>query len=384
MTTTRDCARRAAAGLRAFAGRREAMPVMVGFDGFVDSIVHVVDSRKDAATYTTVPTIARFGEKVSAAAGRSANFELVVARTKLGGNGPIMASALVALGLPVTYLGALGYPVLHPVFAELGRKSTTLSFAEPGVTDALEFADGKLMLGKHASLGDVNLTRLLEVVGAARLRAVVEESRLLAMVNWTMLTSLTGIWRYLIDDVLPGLDRRQPRRLVFVDLADPEKRPRQDLLAAVRLCAEFTPFADVTLGLNLKEAAQVAQALGVSSPECASASLVATAREIRAELGVATVVIHPRERAAAATRVATDTESAELPGPFVREPVLSTGAGDNFNAGFVLAQLSGMSLAECLSCGMAASGYYVRRGSSASLEQLAAFCEELPGPETVG
>ena len=55
-----------------------------------------------------------FGAKVSAAAGKSANFEIVPQTTKLGGNGPIMSFALSTLGAPVHYVGMLGYPGNSP------------------------------------------------------------------------------------------------------------------------------------------------------------------------------------------------------------------------------------------------------------------------------
>jgi hypothetical protein len=51
---------------------------------------------------------------------------------KLGGNGPIMANALGAYGNDVTYIGNLGAPALHPVFAEFGESATVYSIAEPG------------------------------------------------------------------------------------------------------------------------------------------------------------------------------------------------------------------------------------------------------------
>ncbi len=119
--------------------------------------------------YEAMKTIDVLGDKILAAAGQSSNYELLVKQTKLGGNGPIMANALAAAGLPVTYIGNLGYPAMHPVFAELAKRAKeVISIAEPGHTDALEFEDGKLMLGKHQTLGDISWENLLQRVGKER------------------------------------------------------------------------------------------------------------------------------------------------------------------------------------------------------------------------
>ncbi|MDR3632255.1 MAG: hypothetical protein P4L84_00385, partial [Isosphaeraceae bacterium] len=138
-----------------------ARPVVVGLDGFVDAITAVVDKRYSAEHYDPVRTIGALAEKIRRAAGESSNYELVVKQRKLGGNGPILANAFAALGLSVTYLGALGHPVLDPVFDDLARRAKVFSVAQPGQTDALEFDDGKLMLGKHESLGDVSWENLV-------------------------------------------------------------------------------------------------------------------------------------------------------------------------------------------------------------------------------
>src|SRR5580704_12833660 len=136
--------------------RAAHLSAFVGLDGFVDEILHVVDKRESAEVYQRLATIAQLGARLSAAAGKSANVELVNQITKLGGNGPIMANALASFGLKVTYLGNLGYPNLHPVFQEFARRAEVHSIAEPGTTDALEFEDGKIMVGKHTSLKQVN------------------------------------------------------------------------------------------------------------------------------------------------------------------------------------------------------------------------------------
>src|SRR5471032_2203928 len=118
---------------------------LAGLDGFVDNIIDVVDKRADALNYTRVETIAALGERISRAAGLSSNIELVVRQQKLGGNGPIMANALIENGLNVTYIGCLGAALPHAVFTDMvARCKACYTLCDPGVTDALEFRDGKV------------------------------------------------------------------------------------------------------------------------------------------------------------------------------------------------------------------------------------------------
>jgi sugar/nucleoside kinase (ribokinase family) len=348
---------------------------LVGLDGFVDNIISVVDKRQDHATYDAIRTIDAFGKKVCNAAGQSSNYELVIKQQKLGGNGPIMANALASFGIDVTYIGNLGYPTVHPVFDDFATKAHVISIAEPGYTDALEFEDGKLMLGKIQSLGDVNWDNLLGRVGKDKLRSLLGESKLVGMVNWTMLPHMSRIWAKLLDEVIPNVERHE--RKLFVDLADPEKRTHHDILEALKLLTRFQDQVDVILGLNLKESMEVADVLGLPGQSEPEAHIEATAKAIRAELNLHCVVIHPRRGAAAATA----DESGIFYGPFVQQPKISTGAGDHFNAGFCLGRVLGFGIEESLCCGVATSGYYVRTAISPSAAELASFIAELPPPQ---
>src|SRR6188474_740396 len=113
---------------------------LIGLDGFVDFIIDVVDKRTGPENYTRVETIASLGERISRAAGLSSNLELVVRQQKLGGNGPIMANALIENGLNVSYIGCLGAGQPHAVFADMAaRCKGCYTLCDPGVTDALEF-----------------------------------------------------------------------------------------------------------------------------------------------------------------------------------------------------------------------------------------------------
>jgi hypothetical protein len=173
---------------------------LIGLDGFVDEIIAVVDKRLDLKRYEPMKTISVLGQKILQAAGQSSNYELLVTQTKLGGNGPIMANALASAGLGVTYIGCLGYPGLHPVFADFAKRAEVYSIAEPGHTDALEFEDGKLMLGKHQSLGDINWDNLVGRVGKERMVELVSGAKLIGMVNWTMLPFMSDIWSRILRE----------------------------------------------------------------------------------------------------------------------------------------------------------------------------------------
>ena len=83
--------------------------VLVGLDGFVDTIVTPVGLRRSAGdNFTPIGTLAEFGQRIVAAAGKSTNIELYPRIDKLGGNGPIMANAMCAAEARVTAVGVLG------------------------------------------------------------------------------------------------------------------------------------------------------------------------------------------------------------------------------------------------------------------------------------
>src|SRR5438034_70486 len=139
--------------------------VFIGADGFVDSIISVVEKRYSPTKYDAVASIDAMGKKIVAAAGKSANFEMWVKLQKLGGNGPIMADAMASAGFNVAYVGMVGYPQIHAAFAPLARKAKAIGITDPGFTDALEFEDGKLLMGKYGGVNDINWKNLVDRVG---------------------------------------------------------------------------------------------------------------------------------------------------------------------------------------------------------------------------
>lgn len=375
---TRDqIAKQTAKKLSAGAPTLKSTKAFIGLDGFVDEIIAVVDKRTSLTDYEPVRTIGQLGQKMLNAAGQSSNYELIVKQMKLGGNGPIMSNALASFGLSVTYVGTLGYPVIHPVFKEMAGRAKVISIADAGHTDALEFEDGKLMFGKITSMNDVTWANLLSRVSEVELRRMVDESTLFGFVNWTMLPHMSDIWERLRTEVMPKVSKKN--RKFFVDLCDPEKRTHGDIEGALRILSNLQESVDVILGLNLKESLAILEVLGLATPKDPEAAIEGTAKAIRELMKIYCCVVHPRSGAAAALAGA----GAKFTGPFVRQPKISTGAGDHFNAGFALGQVLGLDLEECLCCGVGTSGYYVRTAVSPTAVQLAEFLEELPGGESL-
>ena len=224
------------------------------------------------------------------------------------------------------------------------------------------------MFGQMRSFDEITYERICEVMGETAFHDDLSAAQLVALVNWTMVPNMTAVYLALLERALPRLPAA-PGRIFFFDLADPEKRSADDLRAALAAISRFEKFGRVTLGLNLKEAQQVAAALALPAQHDDEAGLRAMTAAIRDRLSVATVVVHPRESAACATAAGTWW----VPGPFTMEARITTGAGDHFNAGFATGQLLGLAPETCLALGVCTSGHYVRTAASPTLADLESF-----------
>lgn len=334
---------------------------LCGFDGFIDTFVRL----------KSPPSMAEFGPKVAAAAGIAASYPVQHLGDKFGGNGPLFAAAMHDIHdgmIDVTYIGAMGCGEVLPIYQEaLGSKLKRLiTLAAPAQTTCLEFTDGKIMLCDMTACGDVTWERLLECVGQSALDAELKAARFISAVNWGKLPHAGAIWSNLADR-LNTLGRPAKEVLFFMDLAEFEDRPladRDDLLARM---GPITRQCHTILSFNLKEAWQMGEVFGANYHGRKDAEAVAElATLLRSQIDVDRVVIHPNDGAACASAAGT----VYVPGPYCREPLISTGAGDNFGAGCLAAALRGCDDAGLLLAGNCASGHFVRSGRSAAFPDM--------------
>lgn len=344
-----------------------APPVVAGFDGFVDEMISVVGERAAGGAFTPVPDIATFGRLVSAAAGQSSLREIVVHAVHPGGCAVNLGDGLAALGVPVHCFATLGEPP-HPAFAPvLSRFASAATWGrEPGRTLAFEFSDGKLMFSAVEQLREFTPGAVrARLADGAYLRAC-QSARVIALTNWTLYPNMTGVWRMLAEEVFPMLEHRPA---FFFDLVDPSSRADADILEMTRALPLFESCGPVTLGLNGNEAGILARLTGLAPSSGSPEDAARLAAELRETLGISEVVIHQNHFAAGAC----PSGRAAVPGPHCAQPKKSTGAGDRFNAGYILGLLGQGPLEARLALGCAASGFFVREARSATRAELAAF-----------
>ena len=242
----------------------------------------------------------------------------------------------------------------------------------PGHTNALEFLDGKVMASLLTPLNDVNWENICDRFGKQQFAAKIMGSSLVGFVNWTMLPYMSQVWEHVLSDICK--DKPKASRKIFFDLADPEKRTPEDIRHALDLIGRFSEYFDVILGLNEKESFEIAEVLGLPKQGINPDGIGANMRGITAAVPLKTLVVHPVRYAMAAT--GEDVTMVE--GPFIEKPVITTGAGDHFNAGFCLGQLLDLDNEQSLLCGVGTSGYYVRNGHGPDVGELGGFMADWP------
>ena len=235
----------------------------------------------------------------------------------------------------------------------------------------MEFSDGKIIRCKISALNDVNYKNIKERIGEKRLAALIDSSDFMGFVNWSLLNHASSVYEGILENIVPCLSKNGPRKKIFFDLADPYARTAKDLLDVLSLIGRYNEHFDTILGLNLRESIQVCNAFGQNT-STDDYDLKDLCNIILDSVGISQVVIHPTDRSCCMT---ADREYYHAYGPFCKSPALTTGAGDNFNAGYMLGAVKGYDPGECLLLGMAVSGYYVRNAKSANRDELISFLD---------
>lgn len=339
---------------------------IVGLDGYVDKIQYPVQYQsKEGNQY--FPTLTSFGERIQKAARQSAQIELCTQVKKLGGNGPIMAHALGTLGIKNTCIGTLGYPEIDPVFLSINKNSKLISVGAAAETNALEFNDGKLILSELSTFSNLNWEKVVDIAGYDTLISEYEKVDLVALVDWCNLPNATSIWAGFLEDIVHKSSRKDHR--FFFDLADPSKKSLQEIKDVLAVIKSYCAHGEVTLGLNENETHLLYQLL---AEEDSVLELEDRGAFIMKYLHIDRLIVHPID----ACIVYENGNLYQLKGRLIEHPKVSTGGGDNFNAGFFFGLLNNFLVEESMILAMATSGAYVQNGNSPDQNSLVKYLSD--------
>lgn len=295
---------------------------IVGCDGYIDKIIHVVKNRKNQDEFVRVPSIAEYSQTIGGMANKSGSIEFVPVETKLGGNGPLLANALLAQNHQISYVGAIGKDAIHPIFKDFASKcEKVVSIADPGLTDCLEFGDGKIMCNTSIGLKDVTWDNVCKQLQPPDLRKLIGSTHLISFSNYAKLPNSITV----IEGFYSFLSQLNKKLNVFVDLADISLREPSDLQVMAELLKNMNVVSNIYLGLNEPESEVLSKVLKITEKDH-----VQRAIKLRQAMSLTMVIIHPSNGAAYSFL----DRSGWVDGPVKKNAKCLTGGGDNFNAGF--------------------------------------------------
>lgn len=339
--------------------------VAAGFDGFIDIITRPIatgDSETPSGYFNNIPDFSNFlGQR----AGNSSSVELAEFVRKLGGNGPIFANALGTLGVSALCIGALGYPEVENVFKGMSKNCKLVPIAVPGMCTAMEFGDGKIMLALNGEINTMTWELISERAGLDNIIKAFDEAKLIGLFNWSEIPNASEIWQGILDDVLPALNKN---KYILFDFSDCARRDKNEILAMLEILAEFGKRIPIVISMNENETKAISDALGISE----DTPLAESGELIRQKLSAKFVVFHFQN----CTLGFSEEDMHKFKTFRIEEPIITTGAGDNFNAGLSYGLLLDFSLLDAMIIASLTSSYYVANGQSPSSDELIGFISE--------
>ncbi|HHW31492.1 MAG TPA: carbohydrate kinase family protein [Clostridiaceae bacterium] len=339
--------------------------VVLGFDGFIDIIVKPIQSGHVGNNPDYFETLKSFGNYISSRHELSGSIELETIMEKIGGNVPNTAAAMKSLGARVVCIGALGYPERHPLFLETFEPEEMISVTDPGQCISFEFQDGKLMCALNKSINDMDWNIIKSRVPLEKLMDLYSMSDMLVFVNWSELPHAGQIWEGVYDEIFTKIPEG---KWVLFDLSDCTRKSDEQIREGIKIIRKFAQKSRAILSLNENEGKSVSQALFGKA-----LAGEAEGRRILEYTGASVVVFHHLDK----TFSFTPDETYCFNNYLIKKPCISTGGGDNFNAGFCCGLLSGLSVPQSTVLGSLCGSYYVENAKCATFPGIYEYAGKL-------
>ena len=337
----------------------------LGFDACIDNIVRVVKDQKEDNDTGFYTSSYQFGVFLTNLNDKSCGVELQTKLSKTGGNMVITGNALGNLGIMVECVGTFGLPEILPVFRTISPNCSLHTIGETISATALEFDNSKVIMFDPGPYKILTWKGIKDQLGIEKIRQLISGKRLISFLNWSEIENSSLIWEGVLDEILPSIVQAEVHPLFFTDFSDCSRRSKKEIRFAIDLLGRFRNYFTVILSLNQNEADLVAMALDISLTSSDEEFIKSLFNKINADV----LAIHRTKDA-----LGYDGITVEKCDTFLcKEPVILTGGGDNFNAGFCYAFFHDFDLFQSLLVANAVSGSYVKTGVSPTLNNLIEF-----------
>ncbi len=318
--------------------------ITTGFDAFIDTIVRLVKDKNKEFN-----TIHEFGEYILNKSSGSFSLESRELITKMGGNMLIMSDALGKLGLKVNCIGSFGKNEVHTAFRGVSQNCTFYSFADAGTCLAVEFDNGKMMIANMTQLNQSDWSFIKNKIGLEQIIELFQLSDAFCLLNWGEILTSNDLWNGILKEILPQINKP---KFSFFDLSDFTKRDTGEIHQAFVLLKEFANKTKLILSLNQNEAKMFYKVIFNES----SNDFSWICKKFYNELNIENVIIHSAKKS-----YGIDKNGTVEVGCFsIENPEILTGAGDNFNAGFLAGKLLGYDLKSNLRLANALAAEYIK------------------------
>ncbi len=339
----------------------------VGFDAVTDNLAHAVKARSTNGQTEYFKTIEEYGKFLVDKKGLSCTIELDTIMNKYGGNMANLSYALSNLGANVNAVGTFGDGKPEDVFFGFPKNCTLYPVEKSGSCNALEFDDGKIMLANMSNTDQLTYSSLKAKLKDKKLAELFGGANLVAFVNWSEIKNSTEIWGGLFNDYIKPCGKQYDKK-ILIDITDVTRHSKCSLKEILKLIENMAEYRRTIMSMNLNETISVAKALNYSSDFEDTKGLI---KFVFDNLNVPEVIVHLSSYSLAIC----EDGILHCPSFFVKKPKISTGGGDNFNAGFIFGVLQEWDIMNCMLLANSVGSYYIKHGESPNLSQIIQYLE---------
>ena len=197
--------------------------------------------------------------------------------------------------------------------------------------------------------------------------SLINETDLLGFTNWSGLSQSNDI----LNGINLSVQKCNRKRILFFDLADPSCKSSGQFTDLFSLIEKLSISFHIILSFNCNEILIAYNQFFNCNRSTFNYNM---AKELVTALPADEVVVHSTDWAIAAGK---DYSIAEVKVEKVTNPVILTGAGDNFNAGYCLGKLCSFDSNFCLHLGNISATLYVERGHPVGINEIVTYIEQL-------